>query len=115
MVLVVASTCFRSMYAVELAAIADVVCNAVLAPAVPIPSVNVYADEPVLVTAIFDTTVVVDAGTVYSTVVVVVVAAPRNSALVNVAISYYLSFRGHPLVGALVRQLNFLVHLQQIG
>jgi hypothetical protein len=52
---------------------------------------------------------------VYSTVVVVVVAAPRNSALVNVAISYYLSFRGHPLVGALVRQLNFLVHLQQIG
>jgi hypothetical protein len=80
------------MYAVELAAIADVVCSAVLAPAVPIPSVNVYADEPVLVTAIFDTTVVVDAGTVYSTVVVVVVAAPRNSALVNVAISYYLSY-----------------------
>ena len=91
MVLVVASTCLRSMYAVEFAAIVDAVCNAVLAPAVPIPRVNVYAEEPVLVTTIFDTTAVVDAGTVYNTVVVVVVAAPRNSALVVVAIIYYLS------------------------
>jgi len=91
MVLVVASTCFRSIYTVEFAAIAAVVCNAVLAPAVPIPSVNVPAVPAVLVTAILVTTVVVDDGTVYSTVVVVVVAAPRNSALVNVGIDYSLS------------------------
>jgi hypothetical protein len=92
MVLVVASACLRSIYAVELAAIAVVVCSAVLAPAVPIPRVNVYAEEPVLVTAIFVTIVVVDDGTVYSTVVVVVVAAPRNSALDVVAINYYFLF-----------------------
>jgi hypothetical protein len=90
--LVVASTCFRSMYAVELAAIGAVVCNAV--PARPI--VNVPAVPAVLVIAILVTIVVVEEGTVYRVVPTVVVAAPRNSALVVVAISYYLSFRGHP-------------------
>jgi hypothetical protein len=50
-------------------------------------NVKVYVEAPVFVTAIFVTTDVVDAGTVYRVVVVVVVAAPRNKALlVTVAI-----------------------------
>jgi hypothetical protein len=60
---------------------AVVVCTAVLEPAVPIPNVNVAAVAAVLVMIMLVTAVVVDAGTVYRTVVVVVVAAPLNSAL----------------------------------
>jgi hypothetical protein len=80
------------MYAVEFAAIAAVVCSAVPARAI----VNVPAVPAVLVTAMLVTIVVVEEGTVYRVVPTVVVAAPRNSTLVFVAISYYLSFRLHP-------------------
>jgi hypothetical protein len=55
----------------------------------------VAADAAELVTTILLTTVVVEAGTVYS-VAVDVPAAALTRALVAVAISYYLSFRGHP-------------------
>jgi hypothetical protein len=85
-VCVVASTCFRSIYTVVFAAIAVVVCNATALSA----SVNVAAVPAVFVTAIFETTVVVDEGTVYS-VVLDVAAAVLASTFVNVAISYYLS------------------------
>jgi hypothetical protein len=88
MVCVVVSTCLRSTKIVELAAIAAVVNNDVPAR----PRVNVAAVAAVLVTAILVTVEVVDAGTVYRTVVVVVVAAPRNSGFTVVAISYYLPF-----------------------
>jgi hypothetical protein len=80
------STCFRSTYTVVFAAIAVVVCNATELSA----SVNVPALPAVFVTAIFDTTVVVEAGTVYS-VVLDVAAAVLARTFVNVAISYYLS------------------------
>ena len=83
---VAASTCFRSIYTVEFAAIAVVVCNATALSV----SVNVCADADVFVTAIFETTVVVAAGTVYS-VVLDVAAAVLARTFVNVAISYYLS------------------------
>jgi len=92
MVCVVVSTCLRSTKIVELAAIAAVVNNDVLEPATPIPRVKVAAVAAVLVTAMLVTVAVVDAGTVYKTVVVVVVAAPRNSGFTVVAISYYLPF-----------------------
>jgi hypothetical protein len=85
-VCVVASTCFRSIYTVEFAAIAVVVCNATALSA----SVNVCADPDVFVTAIFETTVVVDEGTVYS-VVLDVAAAVLASTFVNVAIYCSLS------------------------
>jgi hypothetical protein len=52
--------------------------------------VKVAADPEVFTTTMFVTTAVVLAGTVYKVVDVVVVAAPRNSALDIVAISYYL-------------------------
>jgi hypothetical protein len=58
-----------------------VVCRAVLAPAVPIPSVKVADDAAVFTIMIFVTAVDVRAGTVYNTVVVVVVAAPLNKDL----------------------------------
>jgi hypothetical protein len=86
-VFVVASTCFKSMYTEELAAIAVVVCNAT-------PSrerLNVPAVPAVLVTTIFVITAVVEEGTVYR-VVLDVAAAVRARALVVVAISYYLPF-----------------------
>ena len=87
----------RSNIAVELAAKAVVVNSDT-----PFrPSVNVAAELAVLVTTMLVTTVVVDAGTVYS-VALDVAAAVRASTLVVVAISYYLSFRVRPLVGALV-------------
>jgi len=79
------------MYTVVFAAIAVVVCNATCPADGPIANVNVPADAAVLVTAILVTTVVVEAGTVYSTVVVVSDAAPLDRAFVVVAISYYLS------------------------
>jgi hypothetical protein len=63
-VLVAISTCLRSIYIVELAAIVVVVCKDVLAPAVPIPRVNVAELAAVLVIQMLETTVVVDAGTV---------------------------------------------------
>jgi hypothetical protein len=69
-----------------LAATATVVATAVPA----IASVNVPAVPAVFVTIIFVNTVVVDDGVVYRTVAVFVVAAPRKSALVVVAISSYL-------------------------
>jgi hypothetical protein len=76
----------RSNIAVELAANAVVVNSDT-----PFrPSVNVAAEPAVLVTTMLVTTVVVDAGTVYR-VVLDVAAAVRASALVVVAISYYLS------------------------
>jgi hypothetical protein len=84
-VFVVASTCFKSNIAVELAAIAVVVNKDV--PFKPI--VKVAADAAVLVTTMLVTTVVVDAGTVYS-VALDVANALRASALLTVAISYYL-------------------------
>lgn len=88
MVCVVVSTCLRSTKIVELAGIAEVVNNDVPAR----PRVNVAAVAAVFVTAMLVTVEVVDAGTVYSTVDVVVVAAPRNSGFTVVAISYYLPF-----------------------
>jgi len=89
-VFVATRTCFRSIYTVVFAAIAVVVCKAICPAAGPMANVNVCADAEVFVTAIFETTVVVDAGTVYRTVVVVVDAAVLASTLVVVAISYYL-------------------------
>jgi hypothetical protein len=83
---VASSTCFRSIYTVVFAAIAVVVCNATELSV----SVNVCADADVFVTAIFETTVVVALGTVYS-VVLDVAAAVLASTFVAVAISYYLS------------------------
>jgi hypothetical protein len=63
------------------------------------PSIAIVADAvdvAAFATTIFVTTVVVDVlGTVYS-VVLLVAAAVRASALVVVAINYYLSFRLHP-------------------
>jgi hypothetical protein len=59
---VVARTCLRSNVAVELAAIAAVVNTSTLSNAM----VNVAAEAAELVTTILVTTVVVDAGTVYS-------------------------------------------------
>jgi len=79
------------MYAVELPAMAAVVCNAT-----PLRDrVNVPAELEVFVTPILVTTVVVDAGTVYS-VVLDVAAAVLASALVVVAISYYPFVTKHP-------------------
>ena len=85
-VLVVSNICRISRQIVELAAMAVVVCNAVLEPAVPIPSVKVAAVAAVLVMIMLVTAVLVEAGTVYRTVVVVVVAAPLNSFLSVLAI-----------------------------
>jgi hypothetical protein len=53
-------TCFKSIKVVEFAAIETAVAIAVPAKAI----VQVYADAPVLVTTMFETTVVVEAGTV---------------------------------------------------
>ena len=86
-VFVVAKTCFRSMYAVEFAAIAESFCISISSNNI----VNVAAVPAVLHIAILDITVVVDAGTVYR-VALDVDAAPRKSALVIVAIIYYLSY-----------------------
>ena len=85
-VFVVVRTCLTSNIAVELAAIAVVVKRDIPSSA----SVNVPADDAVLVTTIFETTAVVLAGTVYS-VADVNEAAVRAIVLVVVAISYYLS------------------------
>ena len=84
-ILVVASTCFRSKNADELAAIDAPEMTAT--PSIVI--VNVAADAAVLATTILVTTVVVDAGTVYS-VVDDVAAAVLARALVVVAIYFYL-------------------------
>jgi hypothetical protein len=86
-VLVVARTCFKSMYTVEFAAIAVVVCKSTSSS----NRVNVPADEAVLATAMLVITVVVDDGTVYS-VALDVAADVRTSAFDTVAISYYPSF-----------------------
>ena len=90
MVLVVANPCFKSMNVVEFAGIAVVVAMEVFAPAVPIPSVKVAEDEAVLTAAMLVTIHVVDAGTVPSTVVVVVVAAPLKKLVGVVAICLFL-------------------------
>jgi hypothetical protein len=74
------------MYTVEFAAIGVVVCNATALSA----SVNVCADPDVFVIAMFETTVVVDEGTVYS-VVLDVAAAVLASTRVNVGIYCSLS------------------------
>jgi amino acid permease len=73
------------MYAVVLAASAAVVCKATPLRAI----VNVADVAAVFVTAMFVTTVVVPAGTVYN-VVLDVAAAVRAITFVTVAISYYL-------------------------
>jgi hypothetical protein len=52
--------------------------------------VNVADVDAVFATTIFDTTVLVEAGTVYR-VELVVAAAALTSTLLDVAISYYLS------------------------
>jgi len=82
------STCLRSIKVVVLGAIADVAANAIP----PMFSENVDVDASGLHTAMFVITAVVPvAGTVYKGAAVPeVVAAPRKSALVVVAISYYL-------------------------
>jgi hypothetical protein len=85
-VFVVASTCLSEIIVESLAPIVTVEAietssrSKVKLPAVPV----------VFVTTMSVTIVVVDAGTVYR-VVLVSAAAPRKSALVVVAISYYLS------------------------
>jgi len=83
-----AITCLRSIKVVVLGAIADVAAKAIP----PTLSENVDVDASGLHTAIFVITAVVPvAGTVYRTAAVPeVVAAPRKSALVVVAIIYYL-------------------------
>ena len=93
MVLVAESTCFKSIVVMLFAGIETAEASATP----PKASVNVPADPAVFETTIFETTVVVDDGTVYSVVAVFVVAAVLDSALVTVgiyysfvAISYYL-------------------------
>jgi hypothetical protein len=81
----------RSNIAVELAAIAASLNKSTESNVI----VKVAAVDAELVTTMLVTTVVVDAGTVYR-VVLDVAAAVLASALVVVAISYYLSFRGRP-------------------
>ena len=84
--LVVARTCFKSKYALELAAIEDAACSTTPSSEI----VKVAAVAAVFVTTIFEITAVVDAGTVYS-VVDEVAAAVLARALVNVAM-YFLPF-----------------------
>jgi len=86
MVLLADKTCLSGITVESFAATATAV--AILMPASA--SVNVPALPDVFVTTISVTTVVVDAGTVYKVVAVLVVAAPLKSALVVVAINYYL-------------------------
>jgi hypothetical protein len=74
------------MYAVEFAATVESFCNSTSSNNI----VNVADDAAVLAIAILVTTVVVAEGVVYR-VVLDVEAAPRNSTLEVVAISYYLS------------------------
>jgi hypothetical protein len=83
-VLVATKTCFRSINEDELAATLTAVAMAVPFNA----SVKVCADPEVLVATMLETTVVVEAGTVYRVVAVFVVAAPLNKTLVTVAIIY---------------------------
>jgi hypothetical protein len=85
-IFVVARTCFKSKYALELAASEDAACNTTPSSVM----VNVCADAEVFVTTIFEITAVVDDGTVYS-VVDEVAAAVLARALVNVAM-YFLPF-----------------------
>ena len=85
-ILVVARTCFKSKYALEFAAIVDPDCIATPSSVI----VNVADDDAVFVTTMFETTVVVDDGTVYS-VADEVAAAVLARALVNVAM-YFLPF-----------------------
>jgi hypothetical protein len=82
MVFVATNACFMSIKIVEFAAIAVVVLTEVPAK----PNVKVAAVAAVLVTIMLLTTVVVDAGVVYKTVAVLVVAAPRNNGFATVAI-----------------------------
>jgi hypothetical protein len=80
-------TCFISKPTTELAGIDT--AGTITTPSIPI--VAVEADVAALANTIFETTVMVDVlGTVYR-VVLDVAAAVLASALVNVAISYYLS------------------------
>jgi len=85
-VFVVASTCFKSIIVESLAPTVTVVAIDTSSRS----NVNEPAVLVVLVTTMLVITVVVDAGTVYS-VADDVAKAPRASALVVVAISYYLS------------------------
>jgi hypothetical protein len=85
-VLVVARTCFKSIAVIELAATDTSFANATSSN----NKSNVAPLDAVLVITILVTIAVVDDGTVYS-VVLDVDAAPRNRALLTVAISYYLS------------------------
>jgi hypothetical protein len=85
-IFVVATTCFKSNAAVELAAIAASLNRSTESSVI----VNVAAVAAELVTTILVTTAVVDDGTVYR-VVLDVAAAVRASAFVSVAIIYYLS------------------------
>jgi hypothetical protein len=79
-------TCFKSIVVTPFAEIAA--ADAMATPS--ILSVNVPADPAVFAIRIFVTTAVVDVfGTVYR-VVLLVAAAPLNSAFVVVAINYYL-------------------------
>lgn len=85
-------TCFMSKPTTEFAGI-DTAGTTVM-PSIAIVAVD--AEVAALANTMFDTTVIVDVvGTVYS-VVLDVAAAVLDSALVIVAISYYLSFIGHP-------------------
>jgi hypothetical protein len=88
---VAGTTCFKSKKAVELAAIGMLPKKSMLL--IVIDAVAAAADG--LQITMFVTTAVVPAGAVYR-VVLVTAAAPRNRALVVVAISYYLSFIEHP-------------------
>ena len=87
-VFVAAITCFNGIIVESLAPTATAVAMLVPFNA----NVKVAEDVAVFVTTMLVTTVVVADGTVYNVVPVDVVAAPRNSALVVVAISYYLSY-----------------------
>ena len=88
-VFVVASTCFKSIIVESKAPTETVVAIDTSSRS----KLNVPAVPVVLVTTMLVTTVVVDAGTVYR-VVLDVAAAPRTSALVVVAISYYFLLEG---------------------
>jgi hypothetical protein len=91
MICVAGITCLRSKKADELAAI-----DTAPSKSIALIVIDAVTAEPVgLQITMLVTTVVVPAGTVYR-VVLDVAAATLARALVTVAISYYLSFRGHP-------------------
>jgi hypothetical protein len=89
-VLLAVKTCFKSKVTTPLASIA--ICEQYANPAKLM--LNVVAESEALVATIFVTTVVVDDGTVYSTVARLVVAVPLKSLFAVLAINHSIYLEG---------------------